>query len=113
MLINLLEPDDLKSIELFDLVQPSTDVDTTTRQVFQSKTDDVPNFPYTETPVLPKEVYIEGMTSKLGYQHVSGNDPILVVKAPVFYRTKPPGVPLPMGLNSSAWTLVNGVWTRL
>ena len=36
MLINLLEPDDLGSKDLFDLVQPSTstDVDTTTRQVF-------------------------------------------------------------------------------
>ena len=97
----------------FPIVQPSTDVDTTTRQIFQSRTDDVPNFPYTETPVLPKELYVKGMTSKLGYQHVSGSDLIFVVKAPVLYRNKPPGVPLPMGLNRSAWTLVNGVWTRV
>ena len=113
MLINLLEPDDLASKDLFDLVQPSTDVDTTTRQVFQSKTADVPNFPYTETPVLPPDVYVKGLTSKLGYQHVSGSDPIFVVKAPVFYRTKPPGVPLPMGLNRSTWILVNGVWSQV
>ena len=81
--------------------------------MFQSKTADVPNFPYTETPVLPPDVYVKGLTSKLGYQHVSGSDPIFVVKAPVFYRTKPPGVPLPMGLNRSTWILVNGVWSQV
>ena len=34
MLINLLEPEDLGSKQLADLVQPTTDVDTTVRQVF-------------------------------------------------------------------------------
>jgi len=77
MLTNLLEPDDLGSKDLYDLVQPSTDVDTTTRQVFQSRTDDVPNFPYTETPALPGEIYVKGLTSKLGFQHVPGSGPIL------------------------------------
>ena len=56
MLINLLEPQDLQSKEALDMLQPSTDVDMTTRQVFQSKTGDIPNFPYTETSILPKEV---------------------------------------------------------
>ena len=37
MLINLLEPQDLQSKEVLDMLQPSTDVDMTTRQVFQSK----------------------------------------------------------------------------
>ena len=60
MLINLLEPQDLQSKEVLDMLQPSTDVDMTTRQVFQSKTEDIPNFPYTETPILPKEVYRKG-----------------------------------------------------
>ena len=59
MLINLLEPQDLRSKEVLEMLQPSTDVDMTTRQVFQSKTDEIPNFPYTETPILPKEVYRE------------------------------------------------------
>ena len=112
MLINLLEPEDISSKELYDIVQPSTDVDTTTRQVFQSKTDDVPNFPYTETPVLPHDVYVKGMTSKMGYQHVPGSDPIFVLKAPVFYRARPPGVPLPDGLHRSTWILANGVWSQ-
>ena len=61
MLINLLEPEDLGSKQLADLVQPTTDVDTTVRQVFQSRTDEVPNFPYTETPILPPEVYRKGL----------------------------------------------------
>ena len=56
ILINLLDPGDLGSKQLADLVQPTTDVDTTVRQVFQSSTDEVPNFPDTETPILPPEV---------------------------------------------------------
>ena len=64
MLINLLEPEDLGSKQLADLVQPTTDVDTTVRQVFQSRTDEVPNFPYTETPILPPEVYRKGLSSR-------------------------------------------------
>ena len=47
MLINLLDPGDLCTKELGDLVKPSTEVDTTVRQVFQSRTKEVPNFPYT------------------------------------------------------------------
>ena len=44
MLINLLDPEDLGSKQLADLVQPTTDVDITVRQVFKSRTDEVPNF---------------------------------------------------------------------
>ena len=81
MLINLLEPQDLQSKEVLDMLQPSTDVDMTTRQVFQSKTEDIPNFPYTETPILPKEVYRKGLTrSKFrgiwGYFMASGGHPV-------------------------------------
>ena len=90
MLINLLEPQDLQSKEVLDMLQPSTDVDMTTRQVFQSKTEDIPNFPYTETPILPKEVYRKGLTSKEKLQYLPGMDLIFVVKQPVFYRPKPP-----------------------
>ena len=46
MLINFLESGDLGSKQLADLVAPTTDVDATVRQVFQSKTDVIPNFPY-------------------------------------------------------------------
>ena len=77
------------------MVSPTTDVDTTVRQVFQSKTNDVPNFPYTETPILPPEVYQKGLSGKENVQHLPGMDPILAVKTPVFFRKRPPGVHLP------------------
>ena len=87
MLINLLEPEDLGSKQLADLVQPTTDVDTTVRQVFQSRTDEVPNFPYTETPILPPEVYRKGLSSREKLQELPGMDPIFVVKTPTLFRT--------------------------
>ena len=113
MLINLLEPQDLQSKEVLDMLQPSTDVDMTTRQVFQSKTEDIPNFPYTETPILPKEVYRKGLTSKEKLQYLFGMDPIFVVKQPVFYRPKPPGLMVPPDVLRSTWVLLNGTWTKV
>ena len=112
-LINLSEEGDLGSQELYDLVQPSTDVDTTTRQAFQSRTDDIPNFPYTETPVLPPQVYVKGMTGKMGLQCIPGADPIFVIKTPVLFRSRPPGLPVPPDVLRSTWVLQNGVWTQL
>ena len=113
MLINLLEPQDLQSKEVLDMLQPSTDVDMTTRQVFQSKTEDIPNFPYTETPILPKEVYRKGLTSKEKLQYLPGMDPIFVVKQPVFYCPKPPGLMVPPDVLRSTWVLINGTWTKV
>ena len=49
MLINLLDPGDIGTKYLLDMVSPTTDVDTTVRQVFQTKTQDVPDFPYSTT----------------------------------------------------------------
>ena len=113
MLINLLEPQDLQSKEVLDMLQPSTDVDMTTRQVFQSKTEDIPNFPCTETPILPKDVYRKGLTSKEKLQYLPGMDPIFVVKQPVFYRPKPPGLMVPPDVLRSTWVLLNGTWTKV
>ena len=93
------------------MLQPSTDVNMTTRQVLQSK--DIPNFPYTETPILPKEVYRKGLTSKEKLQYLPGMDPIFVVKQPVFYRPKPPGLMVPPDVLRSTWVLLNGTWTKV
>ena len=49
MLINLLDPGDIGTKYLLDMVSPTTDVYTTVRQVFQTKTQDVPDFPYSTT----------------------------------------------------------------
>ena len=92
------------SKELSDMVSPTTDVDTAVRQVFQSKTNDVPNFPYTETPILPPEVFQKGLSGKENVQQLPGMDPILVVKSPVFFRKRPPGVHLSsQHMDTSSW----------
>ena len=67
---------------------------TTVRQVFQSRTDEVPNFPYTETPILPPEVYRKGLSSREKLQELPGMDPIFVVKSPTLFSTRPAGVKL-------------------
>ena len=110
MLINLLDPGDLCTKELSDLVKPTNDVDTTVRQVFQSRTKEVPNFPYTETPILPPEVYQKGLSAKEHVQQLPGMNPILAVKTPVYYRRRPPGLfPSQDCLRSTA----HGKWEKV
>ena len=113
MLINLPDQGDLCSKELSDLVKPTTDVDTTVRQVFQSRTKDVPNFPYTETPILPPEVYQKGLSAKEHVQQLPGMDPILVVKTPVYFRRRPPGLSLSADCLRSTWILTHGKWEKI
>ena len=113
MLINLLDPGDIGTKDLFDMVSPTTNVDTTVRQVFQTKTQDVPNFPYTEIPILPPEVYQKGLSGKEQVQQLPGMDPILVVKTPTFFRKRPPGVSLPHGCLRSTWILSHGKWIKV
>ena len=113
MLINLLDPGDIGTKDLLDMVSPTTDVDTTVRQVFQTKTQDVPNFPYTEIPILPPEVYQKGLSGKEQVQQLPGMDPILVVKTPTFFRKRPPGVSLPHDCLRSTWILSHGKWIKV
>ena len=113
MLINLLDPGDLSSKDLSDMVSPTTDVDTTVRQVFQTKTNEVPNFPYTEIPILPPEVYQKGLSVKEQVRQLPGMDPILVVKTPTFFRRRPPGVSLPNDCLCSTWILAHGKWIKV
>jgi len=113
MLINLLDPGDISSRDLLDMVSPTTDVDTTVRQVFQTKTQDVPNFPYTEIPILPPEVYQKGLSGKEQVQQLPGMDPILVVKTPTFFRKRPPGVTIPHDCLGSTWILSHGKWIKV
>ena len=40
-------------------------------------------------------------------------DPIFVVKQPVFYRPKPPGLIVPPDVLRSTWVLLNGAWTKV
>jgi len=112
MLINLLDPGDLGTKELSDMVKPTTDVDTTVRQVFQSRTNEVPNFPYTETPILPSEVYQKGLSAKEQVQQLLGMDPILFVKTPVYFRKRPPGIFAAKDYLRSTWILTHGKWEK-
>ena len=113
VLINLLDPGDLGTKELSDMVKPTTDVDTTVRQVFQYRTNEIPNFPYTETPILPPEVYQKGFSAKEQVQQLPGMDPILVVKTPVYFRKRPPGIFMAKDYLRSTWILVHGKWEIL
>ena len=65
------------------------------------------------TPILPKEVYRKGLTSKEKLQYLPGMDPIFVVKQPVFYRPKPPALLVPPDVLRSTWVLLNGTWTKV
>ena len=98
------------------MVSPTTDVDTTVRQVFQTKTNDVhdvPNFPYTEIPILPPEVYQKGLSGKEQVQQLPGTDPILVVKTPTYFRKRPTGLSLPNDCLRSTWILTHGKWIKV
>ena len=113
MLINLLDPGDLSTKGLSDMVKPTTDVDTTVRQVFQSRTNEVPNFPYTETPILPPEVYQKGLSAKEQAQQLPDMDPISVVKTPVYFRKRPPGISAATDYLRSTWVLAHGKWEKI
>ena len=76
-------------------------------------TDEVPNFPYTETPILPPEVYHKGLSSRDKLQELPGMDPIFVVKTPTLFRTRPAGVKLPADCLRSTWILVHGKWEQV
>ena len=105
MLINLLDPADLTSQELADMVSPSVDHKKIDHQMFQTKTDDIPNFPYTQTPVLPRGVFHKGMTGKEGIQDLPNGDCIYVVK---------PGRYIYRRVSEHLGTrLVNGIWNRV
>ena len=80
---------------------------------FQTKTNDVPNFPYTEIPILPPEVYQKGLSGKEQVQQLPGMDPILVVKTPTYFRKRPSGLSLPKDCLRSTWILTHGKWIKV
>ena len=51
--------------------------------------DDVPAFPYTQTPILPKEVYKPGVTSKVGLHEHEGSPVFVVAKMPRHKKLRP------------------------
>ena len=112
MLINILSYDEISSDDIWSVMQPTHDTSTGTEQHFKARNVTVPTFPYTETPILPPDLYVSGMTSKEGLQQIPNVDPFVVVKTPRLYRTYPVGLHTHPWLRST-WALRNGQWTKI
>ena len=112
MLINILSYDDISSDGLWSIMQPTHDTSTGLEQHYKKRNVTVPTFPYTETPILPPDLYESGMTSKEGLQEVPNVDPFVVVKTPRLYRTYPIRLRTHSWLRST-WVLRNGQWTKI
>ena len=112
MLINILSYDEISSEDMWSIMQPTHDISTGLDQKYRERHVTIPTFPYTETPILPPDLYVAGMTSKEGLQEVPNVDPFVVVKAPRMYRTYPLGLHRQPWLRST-WVLRNGQWTKI
>jgi len=112
LLINVLEDEDIPGDEVWDIMQPTHDVTSGQRQKIVQSTGTIPTFQYTNTPVVPLEVYTPGMTGKVGLQEIEGCDPVLIVKLPKQYRLAPPSLNYNNYLRST-WVLKHGKWTRV
>lgn len=60
--------------------QPAHDTSTGLEQLHKHRNVTVPTFPYRETPILPPDLFVSGMTSKEGLQEVPNVDPFVIVK---------------------------------
>ena len=110
MLMNILSYDEISSEDVWSIMQPTHDISTGLDQHYKNRHEKIPTFPYTETPILPPDLYIHGMSSKEGLQQVPNVDPFVVVKTPRLYRTYPTGLHVQPWLRST-WILRNGQWT--
>ena len=82
MLINILSYEDISSEDIWSIMQPTHDTSTGLEQHYKKRNAQIPTFPHTETPILPPDVYMQGLSSKEGLQTHPECDPIVVVKAP-------------------------------
>ena len=112
MLINILSYDEISSNDIWSIMQPTHDTSTGTEQHFKARNVTVPTFPYTETPILPPDLFVSGMSSKEGLQQIPNVDPFVVVKTPRLYRKYPVGLHTHPWLRST-WALRNGQWTKI
>ena len=114
-LINIFPPEQLQSVEIMDMMKPThaqvADAKGQSQRIHNYR-NQTPCFPYTETPILPEELYRVGLSSKEGLQEIDGWDPIVVVKFPRMLRP-PPAALLPGRYQRSTWVLHEGKWTRL
>ena len=114
-LINIFPPEQLNTVDIMDMMKPTHDQVADAKgksQRVHNYRNQTPCFPYTETPILPEELYRAGLSSKEGLQEVDGCDPIVVVKFPRMLRPPPAAIP-PGRYLRSTWVLREGKWARL
>ena len=69
-LINILSYEEISSDDVWSIMQPTHDTSTRTTLNYKTRHANVPTFPYTETPILPSDLYVSGMTSNEGSHHL-------------------------------------------
>ena len=114
-LINIFPPEQLHTVDIMDMMKPTHDQVADAKgksQRVHNYRNQTPCFPYTETPILPEELYRAGLSSKEGLQKIDGCDPIVVVKFPRMLCPPPAAIP-PGRYQRSTWVLREGRWTRL
>ena len=110
MLINVLDERDISGDEVWDIMQPTHDVNSgQTSENCTVHRDPSLLSSISNTPVVPKEVYTPCMTGKVGIQEIDGCDPIFIVKLPKQYRLAPPSLQLDSYLRST-WFLKHVSW---
>ena len=112
-LINIMPPTMLSSVEVMDMMKAThqQSADEKGHQHYSFKNEG-PCFPYTQTPILPQELYRAGLSSKEGVQETDSTDPILVVKFPRMLRGVPSAL-RPGKYLRSTWILREGQWHRI
>ena len=63
--------------------------------------------------ILRRPFYHLRCSAKEHVQQLPGMDPILVVKTPVYFRRRPPGLQLPHDCLRSTWILTHGKWEKM
>ena len=68
LLINILEESDIQDDEVWDITQQIHDVASGIRQTVIQTSGSIPTFQYTNTPIVPPDIGVQGMTGKVGLQ---------------------------------------------
>ena len=89
MLVNIFDQGDVDDPATLEALTLSHDAESGQRQAYGQMVDDVPAFPYTQTPILPKAVYKPGMTSKVGLHEHKGSPVFVVAKMPRHKKLMP------------------------
>ena len=68
------------------MVTSSLDPKKGTVQAATGSIDGIPTFPYTKVPIMPPNLWWQGLSSKGGLHEHEGHDPVIVAKVPRLMR---------------------------